>query len=130
MTAVESFQEAENIEGIEYSSTLGSSLSEWYESIRNKRFTEFTIDDLCRSVRQNLFVYFLLPTILKVLTVDPFAGELYDCELIISLKAVDSSIWKKSPVESIAIRSIIEENVDKMDEDIKADAVEMIKILS
>ncbi|EOC1568245.1 hypothetical protein ACI1AR_003670 [Cronobacter dublinensis] len=95
-----------------------SPLEQWFESMLDVPFDEFTLEELCRSVRQKLCISYLLPKVLDVLKEDPMAGENYDGELIAaiaSLKATDvegqAEIFQKikSRINTIDISSVDEE---------------------
>ena len=81
-----------------------SALEEWYESIRDTPIEEFEDDDLCRAVRQQIFLSFLLPIAVSRLKNDPTIGGIYDGELLVSFRSLPPSFWKENPAEACAVR--------------------------
>ncbi|ALR74827.1 contact-dependent growth inhibition system immunity protein [[Enterobacter] lignolyticus] len=65
-----------------------SSLEQWFESVIDIPIEELSVEDLCRAIRQDLFIDQLMPRVLKVLAEDPLAGEYYDGELISALATI------------------------------------------
>ncbi|HFQ7884631.1 MULTISPECIES: contact-dependent growth inhibition system immunity protein [Enterobacteriaceae] len=65
-----------------------SSLEQWFERVIDIPIEELSVEDLCRAIRQNLFIDQLMPRVLQVLEEDPLAGEYYDGELIAALATV------------------------------------------
>lgn len=69
------------------------SLSNWYTHVRKKAISELTVEDICRFVRQNLYVSYILPYALEALQKDPTAGELYNGELLRAVSKVSNEFW-------------------------------------
>jgi hypothetical protein len=70
-------------------------LDEWYRSIRDIPLHDLPIGDIARSVRQCLFPDFVVPVAIRHLQENPLAGDLYDGELLVSLRNVDDDFWKR-----------------------------------
>ncbi len=70
-----------------------SSLSEWYLSVRDTDFGDFEVGDVCRALRQDLFVANLLTIATRFLSEDVLAGDRYDGELISALADIKSDYW-------------------------------------
>ncbi|MFZ4833466.1 contact-dependent growth inhibition system immunity protein [Rouxiella sp. Mn2063] len=71
-----------------------SPLELWFESVLDVPIDSLAIGDLCKAVRQEVFIEHLIPNVLNVLTEDPLAGEYYDGELITALSTIDSKKLK------------------------------------
>ena len=70
-------------------------LEVWYAEVRDTKIGELSVGDLARSCRQNLHLEAIVPRCLEKLQ----AGELYDGELLTSLKKVSSAYWASHPSE-------------------------------
>ncbi|WP_277925157.1 contact-dependent growth inhibition system immunity protein [[Pantoea] beijingensis] len=69
-----------------------SSLEQWFERVVDIPIEELVVEDLCRAIRQELYVSQLMPRVLEVITDDPLAGEYYDGELIAALSTIKEMI--------------------------------------
>ena len=79
------------------------SLVTWHNNVINKTIADLTCGDVARMLRQEVFNDLAIDVALKMLEVDPFAGELYIGELAASLLEVEESALKSrtSEVEKI-----------------------------
>lgn len=84
-----------------------SSLEQWFEKVMDVPIKELALEDICRAVRQQLYVQQLLPEVLKLLTEDPLAGERYDGELIAALSILEENDIKGQENIFIQIKQII-----------------------
>jgi len=119
------FKKVEEHENISYFKDRSSPLSDWYEEIREVNFSDFSDEDLCKCVRQNLYLKYLLPFIIRKLNENPLAGEIFDGELIASLRNVDKEFWKTMKDEKEKICEIIRKNSIDLDEDIADDLMDL-----
>ena len=83
-------------------------LPAWYRSVRSKPLYEFTIEDLCRSCRENIHLEHIVPLCLSKLAREPMAGELYDGELPVALRSVPTSYWASNSDQRTLLVKIIE----------------------
>lgn len=74
-----------------------SGLMCWFDRVYSLPFSSFTVEDLARSCRQNLFPEYIVPRTLSVLATHPLAGVLYDGELFDSLPSVEMPFWQEHP---------------------------------
>jgi hypothetical protein len=65
-----------------------SSLTEWYLSVRDIHLSRLGVGDICRAIRQDLFVREILPVAIALLHDDVLAGERYDGELLAALSGL------------------------------------------
>lgn len=61
------------------------SLDEWFNSIMSKTVDELTIADICRMLRQKICSVVAIGKAIDMLNDDPFVGELYEGQLMITL---------------------------------------------
>ncbi|WP_223458046.1 MULTISPECIES: contact-dependent growth inhibition system immunity protein [unclassified Pseudomonas] len=73
-----------------------SPLTEWYLSVRDTPLEQLSVGDVCRTLRQGLFVCEILPIAVALLNDDVLAGERYDGELIAALAGVNTCYWQAS----------------------------------
>ncbi|MCL9674557.1 contact-dependent growth inhibition system immunity protein [Citrobacter sp. MNAZ 1397] len=66
---------------IDYKPTNRSSLDEWFYSILDIPIDELSIFDISRSIRQDVFLEYVLPRAEVFLNEDPLAGD-YDGQLL------------------------------------------------
>jgi len=60
-------------------------LEEWFNAILEKTEDELTIGDVCRMLRQRMCSKCAMHRAVEILRKDPFAGELYDGQLMSTL---------------------------------------------
>jgi len=73
-----------------------SSLTEWYLSVRDIHLSRLGVGDVCRALRQNLFVSEVLPFAVALLNDDVLIGERYDGELVAALSGLSSKYWQEN----------------------------------
>lgn len=73
-----------------------SSLTEWYLLVCDTPLDHLSTGDVCRAIRQNLFVNELLPFAVILLHDDVLAGERYDGELLAALASVRAECWQEN----------------------------------
>ena len=73
-------------------------VDEWYRSIRDIPLDDLPIGDIARSLRQSLFPDFVVPVAIRHLRENPLAGDLYDGELLVSLRNVGGDFWRRREV--------------------------------
>lgn len=62
-----------------------NSLDEWFNSIMNKEVEELTVADVCRMLRQRICSVVAIGKAIDFLDEDPFIGELYEGQLMLTL---------------------------------------------
>lgn len=65
-----------------------SPLELWFERIIDVPIEELSVEELCRAVRQELFINQLMPKVLEVLPEEPLADEYNDGEVIAPLSTI------------------------------------------
>jgi hypothetical protein len=103
-------------------------LAAWYRSVREVPLDEFKVEDISKAIRQNVYLEQVVPLALRLLKSEPLAGELYDGELLASLKAVPSQYWSQHEDERLSIKSAIEAalRMEETTEDVRRDAQELL----
>lgn len=123
------FQQIEQAKGIKYSADYEHSpLSDWYHRMRDVPLSAFGIEDLCKSVRQDLYPDHVIPVAIDALEKEPMAGEMYDGELALSFRFVSDNFWSKNLGLAQRLLHVLRKVVALLeDEDeFKADALETI----
>ncbi|EIT84138.1 hypothetical protein A374_16874 [Fictibacillus macauensis ZFHKF-1] len=64
-------------------------LDEWYNTLINKDSTELDIIDLCRMIKQNIFIEIAIDKAIECLKRNPLEGDVYDGQLLEILFSVD-----------------------------------------
>ena len=99
-----------------------SALDEWYRSIRDIPLDDLPIGDIARSLRQCLFPDFVVPVAIRHLRENPLAGDLYDGELLVSLRNVDGDFWRRrEELRSELARLVSTIDTGELDLDVVAD---------
>jgi len=83
-------------------------LPAWYRSVREVPLPQLRVGDISRACRQQLYVDYMVPLALAALDANPLAGELYEGELLISLKSVPLAYWGQHTVERQTVVSLVE----------------------
>lgn len=122
----DTFIEIEKIEGVNYSYDGNSPLSNWYHGLRKIPISEFCVEDLCKCIRQNIYIAHIIIYVINVLKNNSLAGEIYDGELAVSLKTIDSAFWVNHIVEKNQIKEILLNSIEQFDEDVKSDIHEVL----
>ncbi|MFQ6589878.1 MULTISPECIES: contact-dependent growth inhibition system immunity protein [Pseudomonas] len=107
-----------------------SSLTEWYHLVCDTPLGHLSIGDVCRAIRQNLFVNELLPFAVMLLHDDVLAGEKYDGELLAALASVSAECWQgnKSLAQEAAC-ALAEVNNLSQDPELLKDASTLMRAL-
>ena len=82
-----------NLDGDVSLNASASSLDEWYVSIRDTELSGLRDSDLARACRQQLFLEEVIPEVIERLNVNPLAGDIYEGELMLSIKPVPKGFW-------------------------------------
>ena len=103
-------------------------LPAWYRSVSETPLDELTLEDVCKACRQQIHHEHLVPLALRILKTKPFAGEMYDGELLVALKSVPSDYWRTHADEVMSLKAILEavccdENVE---DDLRGDMRELL----
>jgi len=70
-------------------------LDEWYKALINKRIKDLNINDICKMLRQGIFVEIAIKKAIEILKQNPKTGDFYDGQLIKSICAIDFSEYKQ-----------------------------------
>ncbi|HGV3501805.1 contact-dependent growth inhibition system immunity protein [Providencia sp. PROV259] len=65
-----------------------SPLDDWFYRVIDVPISDLSIEDICRAIRQKLFLEIILPNACNILKDEPLAGEYYDGELIASIASL------------------------------------------
>ncbi|WP_313109670.1 contact-dependent growth inhibition system immunity protein [Atlantibacter sp.] len=95
---------------IDYKPTHRSSLDEWFSSILNIPIDDLSIFDISRSIRQDVFLEYVLPRAEAFLNEDPLAGD-YDGQLLYDFSMLD----KEQPPSVMAIMKRISVCLSQLD---------------
>lgn len=83
-----------------------SALEEWYIEVRDKRLSEFSVDELTRACRQQLYLDAIVPLCLLELETDPMAGDMYDGELMDTVSRIPIEYWESHPLQSLRFQQL------------------------
>ncbi|MCU6433687.1 hypothetical protein LPB67_07830 [Undibacterium sp. Jales W-56] len=89
-----------------------SSFMSWYMSIREIPIEKMELDDICKALRQRLFVTHVLPVGIMYLKADVLAGDDYEGQLISALKILTHEDWSNCPIEAQRAIHIIQNALD------------------
>ncbi|MDR1423472.1 MAG: hypothetical protein LBI92_02530 [Azoarcus sp.] len=105
-----------------------SSLTDWYLSVRDIPFDQLSVEDLCRAVRQDLFVEKLLPVIVDHLEQDVFMGYMYDGEMLSALVGMNVGFWRRNCDFAHRILNILSNTQESDDQNLKLVDVPKLKM--
>lgn len=67
-------------------------LQEWYNQLIDKKVSEIEVLDVLRMIRQNEFIDIAIPKAVEFLMINPFAGEMYEGELLEKISKLEESV--------------------------------------
>ena len=67
----------------------GYALDEWFNALINKKITNLNINDLCRMIKQDIFIEVAIDRAFEFLKLNPLEGDVYDGQLLEVLFSVD-----------------------------------------
>ncbi len=105
-------------------------LPAWYRTVYHTPLEELTIEDLCKASRQQLHIEQIIPIALARLREEPMAGEMFDGELLVSLRSVGVDYWVVHRSNAAALKAIIDAAWSNLPEDIQFDARDILARLS
>lgn len=83
-------------------------LEKWFASVYDLPIDRFTIFDLARSCRQQLYPEAVVPYCIRALSFIPLAGELYEGELLHAVLELPPDYWQAHLEERDAVLSAAE----------------------
>jgi hypothetical protein len=84
-----------------------TSLIKRCHELRTKPLVDFTVEDLCTMIRQQVALNRLVPLALKRLQPNPLAeDDYYPGDLLASVLRVDGAFWKRSPDLDVSVRQL------------------------
>ena len=114
------FREIEIAEGID--SSLGDSpLEIWYARVRNVPLSALGVEDVCKSLRQDIYPEYVVPIAVELLAKDPQAGEMYDGELARAFRGIPEPFWRKHPQLAAKVVDVMKNAISQLDDDAKSD---------
>jgi len=125
------FADLERAAGQNYEPVEGDKwpLEEWYAKVRQIPITQMSVGDLATACRQDVWTAQVILVMIEVLKGDPYAGELYDGELVVALKLVPVEFWKQNPELAQAVKAVVEPAVPEFESQVQADAKELLSRL-
>jgi hypothetical protein len=104
-------------------------LAAWYRAVREVPLEELTVEDISKAVRQNVHLENVVPLALRLLASEPLAGEMYDGELLASLKAVPAQYWLQHQDERRSLQGVAEAALrsEVATEDVRRDAQDLLR---
>jgi hypothetical protein len=122
------FRRIENLKDIAGKDEISrSSLSEWYQSVRDKPLGQFSDKDFGIACRQQLYTEFVVPALLSRLESEPLAGDMYDGELLMALSALPKTFWEHCFGAKHALRTMLESNDLETDDTDVCSAIDKLR---
>ncbi len=103
-------------------------LPAWYRAVREIPLEELGIEDICKACRQQIHLEHIIPMALRMLQSNPLAGEMYDGELLVSLKSVPAEYWQKCGEDAATLKEVVEKALafDTTSDEVRQDANELL----
>ncbi|SCP99923.1 contact-dependent growth inhibition system immunity protein [Anaerobium acetethylicum] len=70
-------------------------LQKWYNQLIDKKVSEIEVSDVLRMIRQNEFIDIAIQRAVKFLKENPFAGEMYEGELLEKMSTLERGALKQ-----------------------------------
>jgi hypothetical protein len=104
-------------------------LPAWYRIVREVALDELGVEDISKAIRQKIHLEHVVPLALRRLESEPLAGEMYEGELLVSLKSVPLQYWSKHEAERLSLKSVIETALQEeaIADNVRRDAEELFR---
>ncbi len=95
-------------------------LEKWFAAMFDVPIEDFSVFNLARSCRQNMYVDEVMPYCLTALDTNPLAGELYNGELLVAVITLCTDYWKthfdqRDAVVTVCYRAFMQNDEDDQD---------------
>ena len=104
-------------------------LPAWYRSVYHIPLDQLTVQDLSKAARQQIHPERIVPLVIERLQNEPLAGEMFDGELLASLRSIGADYWRSHRKDAASVRAVIAAAWNDLPEDIQADAKEILRLL-
>jgi len=106
-------------------------LPAWYCSVRDVALEDLTLGDIAKACRQQIHLDYTVPIALIRLTTDPFGGEIYEGELLASMKSVPREYWAGHLDDGDVLMSCLRKvlKTEHTSEEVRQDAEDIMKKL-
>ena len=103
-------------------------LPAWYRAVSETHLDELGLEDICKACRQQVHLEHVVPLALRILKKESLAGEMYDGELLVSLKSAPLDYWPAHQDEVSSLKLIIEtvSRSENTDDDLRRDVQELL----
>jgi hypothetical protein len=105
-------------------------LPAWYRSIYQIPLCELGVEDICKACRQNIHLEYVVPIALTQLQADVLDGELYDGELLVSLRFVPPTFWSQYVDQRVVLSNILRHSFDRLPDAIVSDAKALLQVVT
>ncbi|GAA5185476.1 hypothetical protein GCM10025771_41400 [Niveibacterium umoris] len=106
-----------------------SSLGAWYRDVRTCEITDLSEWDLCRAVRQRLFLNHVLPVALALTVRDVNAGGAYDGELVHDLASLDAQEFERLVCAKDWLHELERIEAESLDIEVRKNLDDLIRLL-
>jgi|WetSurMetagenome_2_1015567.scaffolds.fasta_scaffold509111_1 hypothetical protein len=96
-------------------------LPSWYREVRDIPLGQLSIGDICKACRQRIHLNYIAPIALDLLEANPLAGEMFDGELLLAMKAVPEAYWREDRIQRNRLLGILRSFMPDLSGDIKKD---------
>ena len=128
MTKIKEFESEDLRNQIE--SQERSALGDWYLVFREKDIENLDDEDICRACRQSLFPDRIAPTAISRLSKEPLAGEMFEGEMLVSLKGIPRSFWLKNNELRKKLQNILNGVKGQLHEDMADDVAKLESLVA
>jgi hypothetical protein len=103
-------------------------LEAWYRTVYHTPVDELSVEDIAKALRQQIHPEHVVPIALRILKSDPQAGEMFDGEVLVSLKSIAYDYWLIHPEDGAAVGAVIEGLLQDsaIADDVRRDADEVL----
>jgi len=70
---------------------------------------------------------FVVPVVIARIETEPFAGEMYDGEMLIALAGISKEFWRAQNFLACRLRSVLTKQIDKRADENVVEAIPMLK---
>jgi hypothetical protein len=107
-----------------------SALEQWYRSVQDQPIADLSDRDLCRAVRQDVHLQFVVPIAIERVASNPLLGELYDGEMLNALAGLPAEWWSHFRGKAFELRRAIDRAASELEQDLRTPVLALRDLLA
>ena len=104
-------------------------LQHWYRSVYHVPIESLSAGDICKACRQGVHSAQIVPMAIRLLKRSILEGEMFDGELLSSLKSISEKFWVEHSDLVVDLTKVVMENITEVTGDLLDDANQLLRRL-